>query len=196
MDSSLPGCPWDSPGKSTGVGCYFLLQGIFPTQESNPGLPHCRQILYQLSYEGSPLLYLVIRWGTWGPEILLNAGGNWGPPQIPWNPKPWQLGIELYFPRNLRGCLAFCVCLEVMSEVFSKSCHLSLFDSLSPFCLWTLTGVHLLHHPPNPQGIIIKPLPPLSPCGRGSFVSLGEGLYTETNTLLSLSNFSQSEVVL
>ena len=36
-------CPWDSPGKNTGVGCHFLLQGIFPTQESNPGLPHCRQ---------------------------------------------------------------------------------------------------------------------------------------------------------
>ena len=31
-------CPWDSPGKNTKVGCYFLLQGIFPTQELNPGL--------------------------------------------------------------------------------------------------------------------------------------------------------------
>ena len=37
--------PWDSPGKNTGVGCHFLLQGIFPTQGSNPGLPHCRQTL-------------------------------------------------------------------------------------------------------------------------------------------------------
>ena len=37
--------PWDSPGKNTGVGCHFLLQGIFPTQGSNPGLPHCRQML-------------------------------------------------------------------------------------------------------------------------------------------------------
>ena len=35
--------PWDSPGKNTGVGCHFLVQGIFPTQRSNPGLPHCRQ---------------------------------------------------------------------------------------------------------------------------------------------------------
>ena len=42
-------CPWNSPGKNTGVGCQFLLQGIFPTQELNPGLPHCRQILYHLS---------------------------------------------------------------------------------------------------------------------------------------------------
>ena len=36
---------WDSAGKNTGVGCHFLLQGIFPTQRSNPGLLHCRQML-------------------------------------------------------------------------------------------------------------------------------------------------------
>ena len=47
-------CQWDFPGKDAGVGCHFLLQGIFPTQGSNPGLLHCRQILYQLSYKGSP----------------------------------------------------------------------------------------------------------------------------------------------
>ena len=44
--------PWNSPGQNTGVGSLFLLQGIFPTQTSNPGLPHCRQILYQLSHKG------------------------------------------------------------------------------------------------------------------------------------------------
>ena len=42
-------CPWDFPGKNTGVVCHFLPQGIFPTQESNLGLLHCRQILYWLS---------------------------------------------------------------------------------------------------------------------------------------------------
>ena len=42
-------CPWDSPGKNTGVGCHFLLQGIFLTQRLNMGLLHCRQILYCLS---------------------------------------------------------------------------------------------------------------------------------------------------
>ena len=42
--------PWDFPGKGTGVGCHFLLQGIFPTQGSNLGLPHCRQTLYRLSH--------------------------------------------------------------------------------------------------------------------------------------------------
>ena len=43
-------CPWNDPGKSTGVGSHSLLQGIFPTQESNPGL---LQILYHLSHRGS-----------------------------------------------------------------------------------------------------------------------------------------------
>ena len=44
-------CPWDSPGKKTGVNSHCLLQGIFPTQGSNPDLLHCRQILYRLSQE-------------------------------------------------------------------------------------------------------------------------------------------------
>ena len=39
-------CPWDSPGKNTGVGCHALLQGIFPTQGLNLHLLHCRRILY------------------------------------------------------------------------------------------------------------------------------------------------------
>ena len=47
--------PWNSPGHNTGVGSLSLLQGICPTQGSNPGLLHCRQILYQLSHKGSPL---------------------------------------------------------------------------------------------------------------------------------------------
>ena len=46
--------PWNSPGQNTGVGSLSLLQGIFATQGSNTGLLHCRQILYQLSYQGSP----------------------------------------------------------------------------------------------------------------------------------------------
>ena len=41
------------------VGCYFLLQGIFPTQKSNPGLPHCRRTLQCLRHKGSPTLLLL-----------------------------------------------------------------------------------------------------------------------------------------
>ena len=56
-DSSQPHrlySSWNSPGQNTGVGSLSLLQGSFPTQGLNPGLPHCRQILYQLSHKGSP----------------------------------------------------------------------------------------------------------------------------------------------
>ena len=48
-----PYSPWNSLGQKTGVGSPSLLHGIFPTQGSNPGLPHCRQILYQLSHKES-----------------------------------------------------------------------------------------------------------------------------------------------
>ena len=50
---------WASPGPSTGGGGLSLLQGIFPTQGSNPGLPHYRRILYQLNHQGSPLIHWV-----------------------------------------------------------------------------------------------------------------------------------------
>ena len=49
----LMDCPWNSLGQNTRVGSLSHLQGIFPTQGSNPGLPHCRQILYQLSHKGT-----------------------------------------------------------------------------------------------------------------------------------------------
>ena len=57
MSDSLPArllCPWDSPGKNTGVGCHSLLQNIFRNQRLNLNLLHCRQILCHLSQQGSP----------------------------------------------------------------------------------------------------------------------------------------------
>ena len=48
-------CPWNSPGKNTGVGCHSFLQEIFPTQGSNSDLLNCRQILYPLSYQRNPV---------------------------------------------------------------------------------------------------------------------------------------------
>ena len=70
MDCSLPGSSVraDSPGENTGVGCHALLQGIFPTQGSNPDLPHCSQILYHLSHQGSPGPHVVQ-----GTEALVAA---------------------------------------------------------------------------------------------------------------------------
>ena len=70
--------PWNSPGQNTGVGSHFLFQGIFPTQGSNPGLPHCRWILYQLSHQGSPkesLYQFSLRWAFYEnihlPSLIL-----------------------------------------------------------------------------------------------------------------------------
>ena len=69
--------PWNFPGQNTGVGSLSFLQGIFPTQGSNPGLPHYRQILYQLSHKGSPRIlewvaYPFSRGSSW-PRTLLRS---------------------------------------------------------------------------------------------------------------------------
>ena len=61
MSNSLgphgPYSPWNSPGQNTGVGNLSLLQGIVPTQGSNPGLPHCRQILFFFSIGTNSFFY-------------------------------------------------------------------------------------------------------------------------------------------
>ena len=68
--SPLVSCPWNSPGKNTGVGSHSLLQAIFPTQESNPGLLHCRWILYQLSHRGNPR---ILEWVA----CSFSSGSSW-----------------------------------------------------------------------------------------------------------------------
>ena len=77
VDSSQP-CglysPWNSPGLNTGVGNLSLLQGIFPTQGSNPGFLHYRQILYQLSHKGSPR---ILEWVTYPFSSRLSQPRNW-----------------------------------------------------------------------------------------------------------------------
>ena len=75
--------PWNSPSHNTGVGSLFLLQGIFPTEGSNPGLPSCRWILYQLSHQGSPgerFPRSTIKWPThyllWFGGVSVSWAGN------------------------------------------------------------------------------------------------------------------------
>ena len=79
VDCSLSGFSvhGDSPGKNTGVGCHALLQGPFPTQGSNPSLPHCWQILYHLSHKESPR---ILEWVDLSllQGIFLTQGSNWG----------------------------------------------------------------------------------------------------------------------
>ena len=76
-DSLLPHglySPWNSPGQNTGVGSLSPLQGIFPTQRSYPGLPHCRQILYQLSHKGSPR---ILEWVAYPFSSGSSPPRNW-----------------------------------------------------------------------------------------------------------------------
>ena len=56
LQPARPLCPWDAPGKNTGVGCHFLAQRIFSSQGLNPGFLHCSWILYWLSHQGSHFL--------------------------------------------------------------------------------------------------------------------------------------------
>ena len=70
--------PWNSPGQNTGVGSLSLLQGIFPTQGSNPGPSHCRPILYQLSHRGSPriLEWVAYPFSTDHPDPGIKPGSQ------------------------------------------------------------------------------------------------------------------------
>ena len=90
--------PWNSKGQNTEVGSRFLLQGVFPTQGSHPVLPHCRQILYQLSHWGRP--HATVKTLSWkkvktnkqkNPSELrerngkcVKTGNNWSQKQGSW----------------------------------------------------------------------------------------------------------------
>ena len=95
MDSSLLGSSvhGDSPGQNTGVGSRSLLQGIFPSQRLNPGLPHRRRILYHLSHQGSPR---ILEWAAIpSPRDLPDPGI-----------KPGSSALQAdSFPAELPGCL-------------------------------------------------------------------------------------------
>ena len=74
-------CPWDSPVKNTGEGGCFLFQGIFLTQGSNPGLLHCRRVLYHLSHQGSPFSIMEgLFLATLGLFWIEQAFSSFGPP--------------------------------------------------------------------------------------------------------------------
>ena len=79
MDCSTPGFSVyrDSPGKNTGVGIHFPTPGVFPTQGSNPGLLHCRQILYQTELPGKPLDSLATLKESRLLRAVLGSQKNW-----------------------------------------------------------------------------------------------------------------------
>ena len=103
----LPGSPVlraRGGGKNTGVGCHFLLQEIFPTWGSNPGLPHCRQKLYRLSHQGShnpqvinPILYSLLE-PTAPPTTTGSTKVHW---KEHWTQSQEQRGQVLALPLTL-----------------------------------------------------------------------------------------------
>ena len=108
--------PWNSPGQNTGVGSLSLLQGIFPTQGSNLGLPHCRRILYQLSHKRSPLF----------PKVPSNSAADFSPkPEslvlltlglVP----PFPLGVKDAFPEpGTRALLTLLKCFPSSGTIDS-----------------------------------------------------------------------------
>ena len=104
MDCSLSGSSvhGDSPGKNTEVGCHVLLQGIFPTQGSNPGLLHCRRILYKLSHQGS--LRILDQVPIPSPGDLPDPGIKLGSPALQVDSSPPELPGK---PINLLGIAIF-----------------------------------------------------------------------------------------
>ena len=119
--------PWNSPGQNTGVGSLSLLQGIFPIQGSNPGLPHCRRIIYQLSHNRSPRIlewvaYPFSRGSSWPRNwtgVSCFAGGfstNWAVREpLKFHPKSWM-------KRDLRALLLISLPVDLTIKLcFPKS---------------------------------------------------------------------------
>ena len=107
-DCSLPGASVHegSPGKNTGVGCHGLLQRIFPTQGSNPGLLPCRWILYHLSHQGSPR---ILEWAAYSrlPWICRRI--------LHWAPLFW-ISFPFRSPQSMEWS---CLCCSIGSHSLS-----------------------------------------------------------------------------
>ena len=109
--------PWDFPGRNTGAGCHSLLQGIFLTQGSNPDLLHCRQILYYLRHQESPMKCVQLRELAW--RILEEIGGKDFPGGLDGKESTYNPGDSSSIPGSGRspgegnGNLFQCSCLRI-----------------------------------------------------------------------------------
>ena len=168
MDGSLPGSSvherrQEFPGKNTGVDYHFLLQEIFPTQGLNPGLPHCRLVLYHLSHQGStgsllkrvstesvmpsnhlvlchPLLFLPsslrsIR--VFSNELVLPSGGQ--SIGVSASVSVIPMNIQDWFPLGLTGLIS--LLSKGLSRVFSSTIQKHQFFSTQP-SLWSNSHTH------------------------------------------------------
>ena len=154
MDCSLPGSSVhrDSPDKNTGVSCHALLQGIFPTQQLNPGLPHGRQILCQLSHKGSPriqgwIAYPFSSRSSWprieaesrtlqADSLPTELSGNWDSFNFFFSPVLFGEQDCLAGPQSVTPCHVFIA----ESTGGGSLLHFKEGCSLSLFYLWFFIG--------------------------------------------------------
>ena len=145
-------CPWGFPRKNTGVGCHFLLQGIFPTQGSNPRLLHCRRILYWEPPGKSRLACLI----GFGPHLVTSTGvsrvedftlGSWcGSCPEPWIPEHsgGSLGAELTTVPLAKQRLGKWEHVGVRTSL-TQSCQvLPTFCKKYFFSPWKLIKIHVM----------------------------------------------------
>ena len=143
------------------MGCHFLLQGIFPTQGSKPGLPHCRQMLYHLSLRGSPLLGILPKETRIERDTCTSVftaaqftiARTWKQPRCPsaeeWNRKLWSV----QFSSVSQSCPTLC---EPMNcSMPGLPVHLQLPE-------FTQTHVHRVGDGMQPSQPLSSPSPPAS----------------------------------
>ena len=124
MDCSL--CSWNSPDENTGVGCHALFQGLFLTQGLNPGLLHCRQILYHLSHQGSPFISLVLTQNPKYSGCSINIGCI-----DRWETEAWYLKVSA--KSKFTGILIFKLFILCWGIV-DKQCCDSFRKTAKEFC--------------------------------------------------------------
>ena len=138
MDCSLPGSTVHGilQARITGGGCHFLLQAIFLTQEWNPGLLLCRQILYRLSYEGSPshiLIQLLKNIRLWKNEWTIITENNINECHKP-NVQQKRPDTEEYM-----------MCDSFLRDSSNSEAYKKVFRGDSGFVFWIGSRVHLRH---------------------------------------------------
>ena len=155
MDCGLPGFSVHGiPGRNTGVGCHFFLQKIFLIQGLNLGLLHCRQILYWLSYEGSPLIQqegarkasslapwrggkqVPYVWWGWGPVQGLGWRGSWGGV-----PTPLVVLYPAFAPSSSEVAFGFLVFLHLLVHNLPQLCMHTVICSPSEFVFVALEDI-------------------------------------------------------
>ena len=136
-------CPWDFPGKNTGGGCHFHLQGIFLTQGSNLDLLHCRQILYHLSHQGSqldfnytPTIFLLWGLGKHNFSVLSSSFVIWNINRSYLIELFWEL-TEISYTKNLEWCLTERGIIKVLYIINTILINLCIILTLTLIPHWT-----------------------------------------------------------